>query len=374
MNEKSAMSPNLPPLPNPCRHGGTYESAPFEYYTAVHMREYALAAIQRQKAEPAAPIDMVLFCPKCGMQHIDDDTNFQEVHRSHLCRQKDAGCGHIWRPADVATNGVKAVATTGKADSPLAEPAAPAVQVQPGMALVPIEPNGAMQAAGACAIRIDTPALNRLFTANRVWREMVSAAIAAQPEQPGGHVSRAVPTWRCFHCDEVFTDPAAAAEYFGPSQAQQPACQIDVAAYRRMEEAHRRSCEEDTDLHREIHHLQSDHQIALRREEEKGYARGLRDAALESPAGGEVAAQPSDDIVATLTKAQKIAGCVLANIGAETVSEIGVAGSITCSTGGALSAASTASTLELFSSTVVGTTITGVPSATVIVSVAGFII
>lgn len=36
-------------------------------------------------------------------------------HRSHKC----SGCGHIWRPADVCTNGVAAVKTVGKNDSPL---------------------------------------------------------------------------------------------------------------------------------------------------------------------------------------------------------------------------------------------------------------
>lgn len=78
----------------------------------------------------APPIDMVLHCPACGQQHIDgpdDPRNVQtedgmeEVydwtnppHRSHLC----AYCGHIWRPADVATNGVQEIKTKGTADSP----------------------------------------------------------------------------------------------------------------------------------------------------------------------------------------------------------------------------------------------------------------
>jgi hypothetical protein len=87
------------------------------------------------------PIDMVLHCPKCHTQHIDKD-NSDEIrieaaergidregdrawenwidehewtnppHRSHLCHQ----CGHIWRPADVPTNGVQAIKTRGKAD------------------------------------------------------------------------------------------------------------------------------------------------------------------------------------------------------------------------------------------------------------------
>lgn len=64
-----------------------------------------------------APIGMVLHCPACGLQHVDAATPTwpNDPHRSHLC----AGCGHIWRPADVPTNGVAAVKTHGKNDSPL---------------------------------------------------------------------------------------------------------------------------------------------------------------------------------------------------------------------------------------------------------------
>lgn len=90
---------------------------------------------------PAAekPIDMILLCPKCGTQHVDRDESNNRMHspgcnvscgtlggcscgfdslwrnpphRSHLC----AGCGHIWRPADVPTNGVAAIKTKGKND------------------------------------------------------------------------------------------------------------------------------------------------------------------------------------------------------------------------------------------------------------------
>ncbi|UOF79469.1 Zn-ribbon protein [Caudoviricetes sp.] len=87
-----------------------------------------------------APIDMILHCPSCGLQHVDAPepasgydvshegadaatwTNAQWTnppHRSHQCH----GCGHIWRPADVPTNGVAAIKTKGKADSPKAQPA-----------------------------------------------------------------------------------------------------------------------------------------------------------------------------------------------------------------------------------------------------------
>ena len=79
----------------------------------------------------AGPVNMVLHCPSCGLQHIDHAESAVEhehgavefeawdnpPHRSHLCH----GCGHIWRPADVPTNGVLAVKTKGKNDSPIAE-------------------------------------------------------------------------------------------------------------------------------------------------------------------------------------------------------------------------------------------------------------
>lgn len=85
---------------------------------------------------PAVPVDMVLHCPACGLQHIDAPDPWvakygEELckakgfslwtnppHKSHLCH----GCGHVWRPADVATTGVKAVSTKGKEDGPIKEP------------------------------------------------------------------------------------------------------------------------------------------------------------------------------------------------------------------------------------------------------------
>ena len=113
----------------------------------------ALAAGQATAAQPDdmgyKSIDMVLHCPKCGMQHIDED-NYEELrieaaelgvdregerelerwieerewsnppHRSHLCQNRK--CGHIWRPADVPTNGVAAIKTAGTKDGPITSP------------------------------------------------------------------------------------------------------------------------------------------------------------------------------------------------------------------------------------------------------------
>lgn len=79
-----------------------------------------------------APIDIILHCPNCGTQHIDepeicpvcengevgcdhDSLWTNPPHRSHFCSH----CRHIWRPADVPTNGVKEIKTKGKDDSPI---------------------------------------------------------------------------------------------------------------------------------------------------------------------------------------------------------------------------------------------------------------
>lgn len=109
--------------------------------------------VNRRFPTIADPIDMLIFCPNCGKQHIDrpdpicGTSGYHEhpdaycrlckghegacdndpespnaawtnpVHRSHTCRTEDGGCGTIWRPADVPTNGVAAIKTTGSGDT-----------------------------------------------------------------------------------------------------------------------------------------------------------------------------------------------------------------------------------------------------------------
>jgi hypothetical protein len=65
------------------------------------------------------PIPVILHCPVCKEQHIDEADPEKgwdnPPHRSHACQTP--GCGTIWRPADVATEGVRAVGTRGKSDN-----------------------------------------------------------------------------------------------------------------------------------------------------------------------------------------------------------------------------------------------------------------
>ena len=80
-----------------------------------------------RKIAPRKPVDMVLHCPNCGVQHIDKpEANTGQYagmdgtcvwtnppHRSHLCGH----CGWQWRPSDTPTNGVAGLQTAGEADS-----------------------------------------------------------------------------------------------------------------------------------------------------------------------------------------------------------------------------------------------------------------
>ena len=93
--------------------------------------------------------------------------------------------------------------------------------------------------------------------------------------------------WRCFFCDDVFTTRVNALNHFGANCAADPACLIKAAgefallqALRNAEDELARHRNEDSDVLRAMWSMSADHATALRREEEKGYARGLRDARL----------------------------------------------------------------------------------------------
>jgi hypothetical protein len=90
--------------------------------------------------------------------------------------------------------------------------------------------------------------------------------------------------WRCFHCDEVFTRERDAAEHFGSDQGALTACQIKghenllVQKLREQETLILSYLHEDATVLRAMAAMQSDHAQALRRAEEAGYDRGVRDA------------------------------------------------------------------------------------------------
>jgi hypothetical protein len=88
-------------------------------WKAAAKAQYAILEAQLAEAvkERDAPVDMLLWCPNCGAQHIDapdertpDWTN--PPHKSHLCH----ACAWIWRPSDRPTNGVATIKTHGEKD------------------------------------------------------------------------------------------------------------------------------------------------------------------------------------------------------------------------------------------------------------------
>jgi len=107
--------------------------------------------------------------------------------------------------------------------------------------------------------------------------------------QTNKELVEAAKEWRCFHCDEQFTDPTEAMEHFGDQLYDTPACQLtkdEKGLVGLLREAHfqlRRYQSEDSASYREFYSLGSAHSTALMREEEKGYARGLRDGRTEHP-------------------------------------------------------------------------------------------
>lgn len=107
------------------------------------------------------------------------------------------------------------------------------------------------------------------------------------------------PVWRCFHCDEVFTDREAAADHFGiqiDGLADEVGCKLTeqeggiLKMLREAQEELRRYHEEDSNMARTFHALGAEHSVALRTEEEKGYARGLADAKKHPEELGLIAA------------------------------------------------------------------------------------
>ncbi len=90
--------------------------------------------------------------------------------------------------------------------------------------------------------------------------------------------------WLCFHCGETCETEESAREHFGDDQGSTPACKLSqdvlglVCLLREQDRELRAYRQEDTASHREFYALGATHQTELRREEERGYSRGLEDA------------------------------------------------------------------------------------------------
>lgn len=98
--------------------------------------------------------------------------------------------------------------------------------------------------------------------------------------------------WRCFHCDEVFTDRREAALHFGASETQEPLCVInsltDGDIWRALRQAEDHAAEmleqlhlENTEMYGSYQRLQSRYAQATIAAEQRGYEKGLRDSQHE---------------------------------------------------------------------------------------------
>lgn len=95
--------------------------------------------------------------------------------------------------------------------------------------------------------------------------------------------------WRCFHCDELFHDADAARDHFGDQQLETPACQLNATGkgllglYRELQREHWRVVSEDTNDNAKMYYaMGADHSRAVRKSEEDGYAKGLKDGRAEA--------------------------------------------------------------------------------------------
>lgn len=62
--------------------------------------------------EDDEPLPLIINCPRCHLQHVDVDDETGEwatrrLHRKHLCKPEDGGCGFVWKPSNRYTVGVR---------------------------------------------------------------------------------------------------------------------------------------------------------------------------------------------------------------------------------------------------------------------------
>lgn len=95
--------------------------------------------------------------------------------------------------------------------------------------------------------------------------------------------------WTCFFCGDTFTTPGGASDHFGGDMGETAACRIKfgdemglLMELRRAQEELKGYRTEDSEKDRELAAMRSRHALELRREEEKGYARGMHDTSAEA--------------------------------------------------------------------------------------------
>lgn len=104
----------------------------------------------------------------------------------------------------------------------------------------------------------------------------------SSPRREADPASDSCVPWRCFYCDEVFANERDASEHFGESRGSLAGCQIKghehnllrIVRDQEAELAEHRT--ENTEYIRAMESMRSEHDVALRRAEEAGYAAAVR--------------------------------------------------------------------------------------------------
>lgn len=83
--------------------------------------------------------------------------------------------------------------------------------------------------------------------------------------------------WRCFYCGDVFSTAETAEVHFGSFEGTRPICAVGAEHYREME-AQLRSYQAEIDpASKTFYALGAKHAGEVRRAEEEGYNKGVRD-------------------------------------------------------------------------------------------------
>lgn len=78
-------------------------------HTFIDRTTVDMTGIAVTRGKENAPIDMILYCPSCGAQHVDeaqpDKSWTNPPHREHECQK----CLFRWKPSNHPTNGVATI-------------------------------------------------------------------------------------------------------------------------------------------------------------------------------------------------------------------------------------------------------------------------
>lgn len=135
--------------------------------------------------------------------------------------------------------------------------------------------------AEASVLRLDYARLERPSVPDLEVSSMTAELHVKIVTQDPEHVRH----WRCFHCDEVFTDRKLAADHFGDTENETPGCLIEQVEERGLLMALRRAqrelslfYQEDSPIERALHAIDVKWMAKVREAEQQGYDKGLADA------------------------------------------------------------------------------------------------